>query len=177
MTDGQGRTVDFRNTILILTSNLGQAAILDAAGEGDRRPAAVAAATEAAMAQLRRRVAPEFLNRIDEIVPFLPLGRAEIARIADLRLDSLARRLAGDGLRLSFTGALRALVAGRGYSPAYGARPVKRAVDALVVDALGRALLEGSIDRARPILADAADGAASFSNPESPRPDPATNTP
>ena len=158
MTDGQGRTVDFRNTILILTSNLGQAAILDAAGEGDRDPAAVSAATESAMAQLRRRVTPEFLNRIDEIVPFLPLGRAEIAHIADLRLDSLTRRLARDGLRLSFTDAARALVARHGYSPAYGARPVKRAVDNLVVDALGQALLKGSIDRDRPVLADAGAG-------------------
>ena len=166
MTDGQGRTVDFRNTILILTSNLGQAAILDAAGESDRDPAAVAAATEAAMALLRRRVAPEFLNRIDEIVPFLPLGRAEIARIADMQLDSLARRLAGDGLRLSFTDAARALVAERGYAPAYGARPVKRAVDDLVVDTLAQALLDGSVDRARAVLADAAGGAIAFSQPE-----------
>ncbi len=163
MTDGQGRTVDFRNTILILTSNLGQAAILDAAGEADRDLAAVAATTESAMAQLRRRITPEVLNRIDEIVPFLPLGCAEIARIADLRLDSLTRRLARDGLRLSFTDAARALVARHGYSPAYGARPVKRAVDNLVVDALGQALLEGSIVRDRPVLADADADAITFS--------------
>ena len=107
------------------------------------------------MALLRRRVAPEFLNRIDEIVPFLPLGRAEIRRIAELQLEALRRRLEAEGLRIDFTDAVRDLVAARGYVPAYGARPVKRVVNALVVDALGGALLTGSIDRARPIRADA----------------------
>ena len=163
MTDGVGRTVDFRNTILILTSNLGQESILDAAGEGSRDPARVAAATEAAMALLRRHVAPEFLNRIDEIVPFLPLGRAEIRRIAELQLEALRRRLAGEGMRISFTDAVRDLVAARGYDPAYGARPVKRVVNTLVVDALGRALLDGAIDRAHPILADVDGGEVVFS--------------
>ncbi|MDP9260611.1 MAG: AAA family ATPase, partial [Actinomycetota bacterium] len=119
LTDGQGRTVDFRNTVLIMTSNIRSAE------------------------QLRERFRPEFLNRIDEIVEFEPLSRGQIAEIVELQLERLRRRLAERQITLELTDAAKEALAEAGWDPAYGARPLKRAIQRLVENPLALRLLEG----------------------------------
>jgi ATP-dependent Clp protease ATP-binding subunit ClpB len=119
LTDGQGRTVDFRNTVLIMTSNIRSAE------------------------QLRERFRPEFLNRIDEIVEFEPLSRDQIAEIVDLQLERLRRRLAERQITLELSDAAKEALAEAGWDPAYGARPLKRAIQRLVENPLALRLLEG----------------------------------
>jgi ATP-dependent Clp protease ATP-binding subunit ClpB len=119
LTDGQGRTVDFRNTVLIMTSNIRSAD------------------------QLHERFRPEFLNRIDEIVEFTPLSRDQIAEIVELQLERLRDRLAERQITLELTDAAKEALAEAGWDPAYGARPLKRAIQRLVENPLALRLLEG----------------------------------
>ncbi len=138
LTDGQGRTVDFRNTILILTSNLGSQFLVDPQlGEAAKR--------DAVMAAVRRSFKPEFLNRLDEVVLFDPLGTEELARIVDLQIGALAQRLATRRIRLEVSEAARDWLALTGFDPAYGARPLRRLVQSSIGDALARALLAGDV--------------------------------
>jgi ATP-dependent Clp protease ATP-binding subunit ClpB len=139
LTDGQGRTVDFRNTILVLTSNLGSQFIADPAF-GDET-----AKREAVLAAVRTAFKPEFLNRLDDVIVFDALSNAELTRIVDLQVDLLAERLAGRRLTLSVTPAAREWLAMTGFDPVYGARPLRRLVQSAVGDQLARALLAAEI--------------------------------
>ncbi|OLB96228.1 MAG: ATP-dependent chaperone ClpB [Candidatus Rokubacteria bacterium 13_1_40CM_68_15] len=134
LTDGQGRTVDFRNTVVIMTSNLGAHIFRDYEQPEKVRPLI--------MQELRTTLRPEFLNRIDEVVIFRPLGRRELDRIVDIQLDHLRKRLADRRLGLDVTPAAKALLAREGYDPTFGARPLKRTVQRLVQDPLALKLLE-----------------------------------
>jgi ATP-dependent Clp protease ATP-binding subunit ClpB len=153
LTDGQGRTVDFRNTILILTSNLGSQFIADQALDE-------AARKDAVMAVVRATFKPEFLNRLDDVIIFDGLTTAELAQIVDLQVDRLARRLADRRLTLTVTPAAREWLALTGFDPQYGARPLRRLVQSAIGDQLARALLGGEIsdgDRVEVDLDEAAD--------------------
>ncbi|TMA24514.1 MAG: AAA family ATPase, partial [Deltaproteobacteria bacterium] len=134
LTDGQGRTVDFRNTVVILTSNLGSQHI--AGGDHDEERKRV---TDAIRAELR----PELLNRIDEVVVFHSLGREELARIVEIQLRRLGKLLAEKQLKLELTERARLAVGKAGYDPVYGARPLKRALQRMVLDPLAIKVLQG----------------------------------
>jgi ATP-dependent Clp protease ATP-binding subunit ClpB len=138
LTDGQGRTVDFRNTLLVLTSNLGSQFLVDPLlGDEQKR--------EAVMSAVRANFKPEFLNRLDEVVLFDPLGTDELSRIVGLQVDQLAARLAARRIRLEVSEAAREWLALTGFDPAYGARPLRRLVQSSIGDALARALLAGEV--------------------------------
>ncbi len=138
LTDGQGRTVDFRNTILILTSNLGSQFVSDPALTPDMRRAAV-------MGAVRMAFKPEFVNRLDDIVVFDALGRDDLTRIVDLQVAKLAERLAGRRLTLTVSEKARAWLSDTGYDPVYGARPLRRLVQTAIGDPLARAILAGEV--------------------------------
>jgi ATP-dependent Clp protease ATP-binding subunit ClpB len=154
LTDGQGRTVDFKNTVVIMTSNVGSSAIAAAAGGVDD-----GAAYEAMKAQLtdalRLQFRPEFLNRIDEIIVFHALADAELAAIVDLLLADLNRRIAHQDLVLEITPGARGLIAREGHDPAFGARPLKRTIQRLLENPLARALLQGRFKPGDRIVVDA----------------------
>ncbi|MDO4613009.1 MAG: ATP-dependent chaperone ClpB [Actinomycetaceae bacterium] len=154
LTDGQGRTVDFRNTIVIMTSNIGSGLLLDA--QEDK-----AAQHEAVMAAVRRSFKPEFLNRLDEIVVFDPLSESELSRIVDLQVERLAQRLAHRRLELDVDASARRWLVKAGYDPAYGARPLKRLIQTHIGDQLALKLLAGEIaegQRVRVVREDVAPG-------------------
>jgi ATP-dependent Clp protease ATP-binding subunit ClpB len=139
LTDGKGRNVDFRNAVIIMTSNIGSEWIQEYADrDEDEMKAKV---TEA----LTRHFRPEFLNRIDDVVVFHRLREEEIEKIVEIQLARLARTLEGRGLRLAWTPAAARWLAGKGYDPVYGARPLKRAIQKSVQDALARMVLEGKL--------------------------------
>jgi ATP-dependent Clp protease ATP-binding subunit ClpB len=138
LTDGQGRTVDFRNTILILTSNLGSQWLVDPELDDAVKKARV-------LDTVRTAFKPEFLNRLDDIVVFDPLGTEELARIVDLQVASLAKRLVDRRLTLNVSPAARDWLALTGYDPAYGARPLRRLVQSAIGDQLARAILSGEV--------------------------------
>ncbi|MFD4532399.1 ATP-dependent chaperone ClpB [Kitasatospora sp. NPDC058397] len=138
LTDGQGRTVDFRNAILILTSNLGSQYLVDPATPEDRKKALV-------LDSVRATFKPEFLNRLDDIVVFDPLGTAELSRIVDLQVARLGDRLRERRLTLDVSEAARDWLALTGYDPAYGARPLRRLVQSAIGDQLARAILSGQV--------------------------------
>jgi ATP-dependent Clp protease ATP-binding subunit ClpB len=152
LTDSQGRTVDFRNTVVIMTSNVGSQHIQAAAGRGDADYEAMRAQL---MDTLRLQFRPEFLNRIDEVIVFHALTDAELAAIVDLLLADLQRRLAEQDLTLELTPAARALIAREGHDPAFGARPLRRTIQRLVENPFARALLQGQFKTGDTITADA----------------------
>jgi ATP-dependent Clp protease ATP-binding subunit ClpB len=148
LTDGRGRTVDFRNTVLIMTSNLGTQIIQEMAGrEFDEVRSRV-------LEVLREHFRPEFLNRVDEIIVFRPLTRDQLGRIVDIQLSRLEKRLAERKISLRLTPAARELLAARGWDPAYGARPLRRTIQKLVQDQLARRLLEGAFSEGDAIEVD-----------------------
>ncbi len=139
LTDGKGRTVDFRNTVLVMTSNVGSTAIFELAHRDPER------ARKEAMEALRAAFRPEFINRIDEIVIFNPLGKEQLERIVDLLLKGVEHLLAERGITLELTPAAKELVIREGYDPAYGARPLRRAIQRMVQDPLALQILEGKV--------------------------------
>ncbi|GAA4519137.1 MULTISPECIES: ATP-dependent chaperone ClpB [Nonomuraea] len=142
LTDAQGRTVDFRNTVVIMTSNIGSQHLLDGVtADGEIKPQA----RESVMGELRRHFRPEFLNRVDDIVLFKPLTEAEIERIVDLMFTDIRNRLASRRLTLEVTEDARRLIANQGYDPVYGARPLRRFIAREVETRIGRALLAGDV--------------------------------
>jgi ATP-dependent Clp protease ATP-binding subunit ClpB len=147
LTDGQGRTVDFRNTILILTSNLGSAYLVDPTLDETKR-------REAVLSVVRSTFKPEFLNRLDDVVVFDALGTEELTHIVDLQVAQLARRLAGRRLTLDVTPAAREWLALTGFDPVYGARPLRRLVQTAIGDQLARALLDGSVRDGDTVIVD-----------------------
>ncbi|MEY9944138.1 ATP-dependent chaperone ClpB [Kitasatospora sp. GAS1066B] len=155
ITDAQGRTVDFRNTVVIMTSNIGsQYLIQDATAGGEIKPEV----RDLVMGELSRHFRPEFLNRVDDIVLFHPLGLAEIERIVDLLLEDLRKRLGEQRISLVLTEEARHLIAAEGYDPVYGARPLRRFISHEVETKIGRALLAGDVHEGVTIVVDARDG-------------------
>ncbi|MGO1883754.1 MAG: ATP-dependent chaperone ClpB [Citricoccus sp.] len=150
LTDGQGRTVDFRNVILILTSNLGSQFLVDQTLDE-------AAKREAVMGVVNSAFKPEFLNRLDDLILFDPLSIEDLTRIVDLQVESLAGRLASRRLALEVTDAAREWLAVTGFDPAYGARPLRRLVQREIGDQLARALLSGTIADGDTVLVDRAE--------------------
>jgi ATP-dependent Clp protease ATP-binding subunit ClpB len=148
LTDGQGRTVDFRNTIVIMTSNLGSSVFGDTSLDRDKQ-------REAVLDDVRGYFRPEFVNRIDEIVVFDALGRYEIAQIVDIQLRSLRRRLDERGLTIELTDAARDYLASEGFEPAFGARPLKRLIQREIQDPLAMQLLAGEIREGDTVTIDA----------------------
>jgi ATP-dependent Clp protease ATP-binding subunit ClpB len=160
LTDGQGRTVDFKNTVVVMTSNVGSQFITGYAGQRD----------EASYEQMKKQVTdtlrqvfrPEFLNRIEEIIVFHALTEDDLAQVVELLLADLSRRLADHDLELEVTPAARRLIVGEGYDPAYGARPLRRAIQRLVENPLARALLEGRFKPGTRIKVDADPGSGTL---------------
>ncbi|HWC71985.1 MAG TPA: AAA family ATPase, partial [Actinomycetota bacterium] len=152
LTDGQGRTVDFRNAIVIMTSNLGSSVFNDPSLDREKQK-------EAVLEDVRGYFRPEFVNRIDEIVVFDPLGREEIGQIVDIQLRGLRRRLDERGLTIELTDEARSYLANKGYEPAFGARPLKRLIQREIQDPLAMKLLAGEIRDGDTVTIDAgADG-------------------
>jgi ATP-dependent Clp protease ATP-binding subunit ClpB len=149
LTDGQGRTVDFRNAVLIMTSNIGSQYIVEL-GEAQR-----AEMETRVMEALRAHFKPEFLNRVDDVILFHQLGRDEIGRIVDIQLERVKKLLAPRRIELEFTEEARRLLAEKGYDPHYGARPLKRVIQRLVQDPLAVRILEGEFPEGSKIVVDA----------------------
>jgi ATP-dependent Clp protease ATP-binding subunit ClpB len=149
LTDGKGRTVDFRNAVIIMTSNVGSTAIFELSEKDPKK------ARELAMGALRELFRPEFLNRIDDIVMFSPLGKQQIERIVDLQLRSLTKLLAERGIGLRLTPAAKTLLFREGYDPAYGARPMKRAIQRLIQDPLALKILDAEVHPGDEVAVDA----------------------
>jgi ATP-dependent Clp protease ATP-binding subunit ClpB len=155
LTDGQGRTVDFRNTVVIMTSNLGGFLFTDPGSSAEDR-------TEKVMAEVRATFRPEFVNRVDEIIVFQPLGRDEIAQIVDIQVGMLQRRLEGRKLVISITDAAREYLANKGFDPTYGARPLKRLLQREIQDVLAVKLLSGELAEGNEVEVDAEGGGLTF---------------
>jgi ATP-dependent Clp protease ATP-binding subunit ClpB len=149
MTDGHGRTVDFKNTIIIMTSNVGSQWIQELSG-GDRN-LMESRVTEA----LRQTFKPEFLNRVDEIIIFENLTRDEIVQIVDIQFQKLQQRLAERKIDLILTDGARALIADKGYDPVYGARPLKRVMQQLIENPLSMEILKGAVPEGAKVKAEA----------------------
>jgi ATP-dependent Clp protease ATP-binding subunit ClpB len=148
LTDGKGRTVDFRNTVLVMTSNVGSTAISELAGKDPER------ARKEAMEALRASFRPEFINRIDEIVIFNPLGKEQLAKIVGLLLKSVEKLLAERQITLELKPAAQELLLREGYDPAYGARPLRRTIQRLIQDPLALQILEGKVLPGDHVIAD-----------------------
>jgi ATP-dependent Clp protease ATP-binding subunit ClpB len=165
LTDAQGRTVDFRNTVVIMTSNIGSVYLIEGAtSDGEIKPDA----RERVMADMRSVFRPEFLNRLDEIVLFKPLTEPEIERIVELMFNDLRARLAERQIAVEITQDARRYIATQGYDPVYGARPLRRFIAREVETRIGRALLSGAAGPGAIIRVGVADGelAVSFENSE-----------
>jgi ATP-dependent Clp protease ATP-binding subunit ClpB len=156
LTDGQGRTIDFRNTVLIMTSNLGSAAIQEMSGQDFER------VRNAVIAVLRDHFRPEFLNRIDEVIVFNPLTEEQLTAIVDIQMERLKRRLQDRRVEVIVSDSARKLLAQRGWDPIYGARPLKRAIQRMVQDPLAMMLLEGKFGEGDTITVDVKGGDLTF---------------
>ncbi|HYK17687.1 MAG TPA: AAA family ATPase, partial [Bryobacteraceae bacterium] len=152
LTDGKGRTVDFKNTVIIMTSNLGSAYLQ---AENIRTPEALERATKEVMNVLHGHFKPEFLNRVDDIIVFSPLGKEQLVKIVDLRLEDLRRLLADRKISLELTDAAKELLFTEGYDPNFGARPLKRAIQKLVQDPLALKILDGEVLHGDHVIVDA----------------------
>ena len=168
LTDNKGRTVDFRNTIIIMTSNMGSQIIQEnfsKAFDGDKvSPEVVEKTRREVIEMLKMQLKPEFLNRIDEIVMFEPLTKADIEKIVDIQMGIIRKMLAENGIHLEYTAAAREFIARVGYDPMFGARPVKRVIQREVVNDLSKRILAGEVNRERPIKIDAEGDHLTFAN-------------
>jgi ATP-dependent Clp protease ATP-binding subunit ClpB len=158
LTDGHGRTVDFRNTVLVMTSNLGSESIQTLTEQGN-----MDAIRETVMGVVAQRFRPEFINRVDDVVVFHPLAKAHMRGIAEIQLEGLQRRLKDQDLGISFTEAAIALLVDQGYDPVYGARPLKRAIQRSVENPLAQELLAGAFSAGDTIAVDTAGDTFAFS--------------
>jgi len=138
LTDGKGRTVDFKNSIIIMTSNIGSSEIRDFAGKDEE------AMKKSVMESLRYHFRPEFLNRLDDIIIFHALDREQIKQIVDIQISRLNKRLADNKLELELDSGARDMIAAEGFDPAFGARPLKRAIQRLIENPLATQILAGS---------------------------------
>jgi ATP-dependent Clp protease ATP-binding subunit ClpB len=161
LTDGQGRIVDFKNTVIIMTSNIGSERILEFSGKTDT--AAYEVMKEAVLTEMRHHFRPEFLNRIDEIVVFHSLSEEELKKILGVQLGRLRARLAEQHIDLALTETAATHLAREGYDPVYGARPLKRAIQKELETPIGRRLLAGEIKDGDKVIVDWKDGEFTFS--------------
>jgi ATP-dependent Clp protease ATP-binding subunit ClpB len=161
LTDGQGRTVDFKNAVLIMTSNVGSQFIAAEAVEERARDQVEEALTQT--------FPPEFLNRVDDVVIFHRLSKEELARIVDLQVALLSARLREKGLEIEISGKARELLGNLGFDPTYGARPLKRVIQKQLVDKLALRLLEGEFSEGDTVAVDAEDGELTFAKAKAPR--------
>jgi ATP-dependent Clp protease ATP-binding subunit ClpB len=156
MTDGQGRTVDFKNTVIVMTSNLGSQMIQSMTGEE------YSVIKGAVLAEVRNHFRPEFINRIDEIVVFHPLDERNIKEIAKIQLAYLEKRVAAMDMKLEVTDAALREIAAAGFDPVFGARPLKRAIQSQIENPLARAILDGTFGPKDTIRVDARNGQVVF---------------
>jgi ATP-dependent Clp protease ATP-binding subunit ClpB len=172
LTDNKGRVVNFKNTIIIMTSNIGSSIIQDAFENVTEKN--VDEATEKAkievMALLRQTIRPEFLNRVDEIIMFQPLLKKEIKGIVKIQLENLKKLVAESGIQLNFSDYALDFLAEQGFDPQYGARPLKRLIQKEIVNTLSRRILAGDIDKSIPVLVDVFDNTVVFRNEENGKP-------
>lgn len=179
LTDNKGRVVNFKNTIIIMTSNIGSNLIMDAfenlppdrLGDHEKR---IEEATEKAkydvMNLLRQTIRPEFLNRVDEIIMFQPLLKNEIMEIVKIQLNNLKQLISKSGIDLKFSDYLLEFLADQGFDPQFGARPLKRLIQKGIVNQLSKKILGGDIDKSQPVLVDVFDNMVVFRN-EKPEPE------
>jgi ATP-dependent Clp protease ATP-binding subunit ClpB len=160
LTDGQGRTVDFKNTVLIMTSNIPVTGGAD--GESDasdeRDPRAAASADARLRTELLEYFKPEFINRLDDIVRFRALTREQLAEIVELQVNLVIARVAERGVHVTLTDAAKRLLGDMGYDPTYGARPLRRVIQKQLTDRLALSLLEGKLREGDEVTVDAVDG-------------------
>ena len=167
LTDNKGRTVNFKNTIIIMTSNLGSDYIREKSAQigttDTQRQEWLEETRKHLLEMLKQTIRPEFLNRIDETVVFMPLKETEIHRIVALQVASVCRMLQGNGITLNVDDSVLELISNAGYDPEFGARPVKRAVQNLLLNQLSTMILSGQVDRTKPVTATARNGEIIFS--------------
>ncbi|MEQ1713116.1 MAG: AAA family ATPase, partial [Hyphomicrobium sp.] len=159
LTDGQGRTVDFRNTLIIMTSNIG-AEYLVQQKEGEDTDAV----RDEVMGEVKSRFRPEFLNRLDEIILFHRLQRSEMGEIVDIQMQRLKKLLVDRKIEIELDDAARSWIANRGYDPAYGARPLKRVIQKHVQDPLAEQILAGGVKDGQTVRISVRDGALTINN-------------
>ncbi len=164
LTDNKGRVADFKNAIIIMTSNLGSEMIENSFQQEENLDIAMENAQNEVLALMRQSIRPEFINRIDDIIVFNPLSKADIQDIVSLQIKSLARRLSDQNLTIDATDEAVILLAKKGFDPQYGARPVKRVIQTLVLNELAKKLLENEVDKQEVILLDAFDDELVFRN-------------
>ena len=167
LTDNKGRVVNFKNTIIIMTSNMGSALIRDnfAKMTDANREQTIETTKAQVLEMLKENIRPEFLNRIDEIIMFTPLDRKEIEQIVELQMKSIQKMLAPNGITLEYTPKAISLLADEGFDPEFGARPVKRVIHRQILNRLSKDILAQKVDKERPIVIDVdADGELSFRN-------------
>ena len=167
LTDNKGRTVDFRNTVIIMTSNLGSQLIqerMDSLEDGKDNSRLLDQMRDEVFMLLKKTIRPEFLNRIDEVIMFTPLGRGEIEDIVRLQIQALEKMLSANGIRVEVEEDAIALLAELGYDPHYGARPLKRIIQRNVLNELSKMILGGSLVPDKPLVISAEQGKLVFSN-------------
>ncbi|MBT9869052.1 ATP-dependent chaperone ClpB [Phocaeicola vulgatus] len=166
LTDNKGRTVNFKNTIIIMTSNLGSAYIQSQFEKinDENREVVIEETKKEVMSMLKKTIRPEFLNRIDETIMFLPLNREEIEQIVMLQINGIKNMLAGNGITLEMTDEAVRFIASTGYDPEFGARPVKRAIQRYLLNDLSKKLLSQKVDRSKPIIVETAGDGLKFRN-------------
>ena len=166
LTDNKGRVVNFKNTIIIMTSNLGSELIRENFENlnADNQETIMVKTKEQVFELLKKTIRPEFLNRVDELIMFTPLSSDEIRQIVLLQVSQIRKMLEGNGVQLQLSDKAVDFIAEEGYLPEFGARPVKRVIQRYLLNELSRELLSGKIDRNKPVLVDEADGLLTFSN-------------
>ena len=166
LTDNKGRTVNFKNTIIIMTSNLGSAYIQSQFEKinDENREVVIEETKKEVMSMLKKTIRPEFLNRIDETIMFLPLNREEIEQIVMLQINGIKNMLAGNGITLEMTDEAVRFIASTGYDTEFGARPVKRAIQRYLLNDLSKKLLSQEVDRSKPIIVETAGDGLKFRN-------------
>ena len=169
LTDNKGRTVNFKNTIIIMTSNMGSQLIqqrFESLGDkqGAERDRMIEGTKTEVLDMLKKTIRPEFLNRIDDIIMFEPLTRPQIEQIVHIQVAGIQRLLATQDVTLQVADSAISLIADAGFDPEFGARPVKRALQRMLLNDLSRALLAGTVDKERPILVEAEGDTLRFAN-------------
>ena len=168
LTDNKGRTVDFKNTILIMTSNVGadiiQTFMEHLPVEGEERTRMLSDCRNDVLEVLKRTVRPEFLNRIDEVIMFEPLSQIDIRDILRMQMRDLQEKLSENGVSIEFTEGFEEYMTTKGYEPAYGARPIKRLMQKELINILAKSILDGHVHRDSTILIDVLDGQITVSD-------------
>ncbi len=166
LTDNKGRTVNFKNTIIVMTSNLGSSYIQSQFERlNDRnRDTLVEETKQTVFSMLKKTIRPEFLNRIDETIMFLPLNKEEIKQVVTLQINNIRKMLADSGITLEMTDAAVQFITDTGYDPEFGARPVKRAIQRYLLNDLSKKLLAQEVDRTKPIVVETSGNGLTFHN-------------